>query len=650
MSTSETPSPDSPPGGGSAWAGRLLTLLLLAAIGGGVWYFGPGLTSLFASTAKQGDPSVVNSKLVTAPVKVGLFESVLNVQGNLDSQSNATLTSQVEGTTTIISIVPEGTWVEEGQIVVELDSSELTENVKQQEIDVTQAKAKLAQAREELEIQETQNASDIAAAKLAWELAVLDLEKYEEGEYPASQKELAGIVAIADEDYLRATDEYTYTQKMVGKGFKTPTDLEAARIAVKGKRLELEKAREDLKVLTEYTRKREIAELEANAAEYKREWDRTELKAKSAYAQAKAEVDSADLTLQVEEEKLERTRRQLEACIIKAPQPGEVVYATESSSRGRSEGAAIEEGASVRQRQAIINLPDVTKMKVDCKIHESLIGQVRVGLPATIRIDAYPDRVFNGRVSTVSSVPMSGSWPNYDLREYALEIGLTDDPEVIRELRPGLTAQVSIIADRRDGVLQVPVQAVVKAGRETLAFAMGDRNVPDMRLLKVGGTNATAAEIIDGLVEGERVVLNPRSHFAAEIASVERSQKTPGEDKPESDSPEETGASRTPGDQGQSDGGDAASGRGGERGGRPSDGDQQGGESRGGDAADGQQRRGGDPEAAFKRFDTNGDGSLTKDEAPSFLSDRFDEMDADSDGSVTAAEFAKAVQSMRRAG
>ena len=628
MSTSET----SPESGSGGWFGRLFTAAVLASVAFGAWYFGPGLKSSLFASSKSGDPSVVDATLVTAQAKRALFESVLSVQGNLDSQSNATLSSEVEGSTTIISIVPEGKWVEEGDLVVELDSSELTEDVKQQEIDVTQARAKLAQATEELEIQKTQNKSDEAAAKLEWDLAVLDLEKYEEGEYPATRKEMEGEVAIADEEYLRAMDKYDYTKRLVNKGLKTPTDLEADRIAVKGKRLELDKSQENLNVLTKYTRKREIAELKANALEFEREFARTKLKASSALAQAQAEVDSAKLTLEVETEKLDRTRRQLLACKIFAPQSGEVVYASEQSSRGRSEGAAIEEGASVRQRQAIINLPDVTKMKVDCKIHESLISQVREGLPATIRIDAFPDRVFNGRVATVSSVPMSGSWPNYDLREYALEISLTDEPETIRQLRPGLTAQVSIVADRRPDVLQVPVQAVVKAGRETLAFVMNDEGGVERRLVTLNGTNSTAAAIADGVREGERVVLNPRTHFGSEIAEVERASKA-DEKGAEAEEVEANSRGGRKAAGGPDPGKSAAPKGGGEAGGRGA-----------GDSAGGSRGGGGGASGFFARFDKDSDGKLTRDELPGQMADNFDTMDADSDGSITAVEFAEAAK------
>lgn len=510
---------------GGGWMRRFIGATVILGATYGIFYYGADLRASLSGTENVdagGKEKLLVGDLLPATVERKPFEVVLNVQGHLDSRSNATLTCQVEGSTTIISIIPEGTWVEAGDIVCELDSSKLTEDLKQQQIDVTQAEAKLSQASESLEIQQTQNESDIAAAELNATLAALDREKYEDGEYPAKQRELAGEVAIQLEEYRRAEENYEFTKRLVRKGYETPSDLESKRIAVKREELELQKAQEDLKVLTEYTKKRDMAELEANMKEYTLELARVKLKAKSAETQAKAEVDSAKLTLEVEREKLDRYRQQLAACTLRAPQAGEVVYANLSSSRRGSDGAAIEEGAQVRERQAIINLPDVTQMKVSSRVHESLISKFKTGLHAEIRVDAYPNEIFNGEVAQISSVPMTGSWPNYDLREYQTEINLVDDVDKVRKLRPGLTTQVEIFVDQREDVLQVPQQAVVKAGKKTITFVVDKNGVVTMRVITLGMTNSTSAEVLDGLKEGERVVLNPRNKFSERIAEVAR--------------------------------------------------------------------------------------------------------------------------------
>lgn len=517
----------------------------------------------------------------------------------------------MEGSTTIISLVAEGTWVKEGDVLCELDSSSLREKSKQQEISVTQAEAALAQAEEALEIQKKQNESDIAAAELAWKLALLDLKSYKEGKFPQQEKQLSGAVAIADEELLRNRETYEFTKDQVKKGYRTQNDLEAARIAVKQAELKLQGAKEEYKVLTEFTYERDIAELEANSKELERELERTKLKAKSSQTQYEKDVEARKLTYEVEKEQFERVLKQIEACTLKAPQEGEVVYANLSSSRRSSEPTNIEEGATVRERQAIINLPDVTKMKVDCRIHESMIRSLKTGLKAKIRVDAYPDEIFNGEVSVVSSVPMTGSWPNTDLRQYAAAVYLTDEIAKVRRLRPGLTAQLEILIDSRENVLQVPVQSVVTVVHQRLAYVDTGNGV-EQRKLKLGESNQTHVEILDGIEEGEEVVLNPRTRFADEIAELEAAL-TAEESEEMSAAAAEAKKNMPPDapkEKGSEDKKPAGAG-------------------------------GGPPNAAsfMERFDLDKDGSLTESEVPERMKPRFGEMDTDKDGKVSSAEY-----------
>lgn len=530
----------------------------------------------------------------------------------------------VEGTTTIISIVPEGTIVEKGDVVIELDSSTLREKAKQQEITVTQAEAGLAQAIESLEIQKKQNESDIAAAKLKWSLAKLDLIKFEEGEYPQQEKQLSGNVALAEEDLLRAQENLEFTNEQVKKGYRTQNDREAARIAVKQAELKLQGAREELKVLQQFTYRRTIEELKANSEELERELARTELKARAAQTQFEKDVEARRLTYEVEKERYDQNLTQIEACTMRATQNGEVVYANiASGGRSSREPISIEEGATVRERQAIINLPDVTQMKVDCRIHESLIGSVRKGLPARVRIDAYPGQYFNGVVATVSSVPMSGSWPNTDLREYSTEIHLTDEIEKIRKLRPGLTAQVEILVSNRSNILQAPVQSIVTIGGRQVAYVVNARGFPELRDLLLGESNQSHVEIKDGIEAGEMVVMNPRSRFAKELADLEAGAA--------GDSPDDMSQMEVP----------AAEALNGSRL-QTSDGAET--TSRASSTTPTASGGAGPPEPAtlISRLDKDGDGMINREEASEQLKARFDEIDTNKDGKISRDELSAA--------
>jgi HlyD family secretion protein len=587
----------------------------------------------FLSSGEEQRPShLVVEKVRTAPFLVSV-----TVQGTLDSQKNGTVTNQVEGTTTIINIVPEGTKVKKGDVVCELDASAIDEKLRQQSITLTTAESAMTTAEENLRIQENQNDSDIAAALLANELAKLDLEKYTKGEYVQLLKAASGKVEIAKEAEVQADEGFKYSKRQVEKGTSQQNIAEAARIKHDQAKFDLEAASMELEVLEKFTKRRTESELEAKAIEAERNLKRVQISAEAKKAQCEKEMTAKRLSLAVEKEKFERYSRQKEACTLKAPQDGEVVYANLSSSDGRSSrssssGPAIETGATVYERQAIINLPDVTLMKVSCRVHESLIGQVRKGLAARVRVDAYSQEPFAGQVSIVSSVPMTGRWPNSDLREYDTQIYLTDDVERIRKLRPGLTAGVEILVDNREAVRQVPMQGVVAVADRHVAFVMAKNNKVEAREIQIGQTNQSHVEIIKGLEDGEQVVLNPRTYFAAEIAAIETKRES---EKPKAllAATDAAAAKIAAGAVAPAGGppGAAAPGAGGPAGGP-------GGGTRGNR----------DPGEAFKSMDADSSGSLTAEELPAPLQTNFAAMDTNMDGKLSLEEYTAGRAKFRR--
>lgn len=608
----------------------------LAAVGIAGWFAWPviGKSEWFA-----GRSTLTN--LSTDVVRRGPFQVTVTERGTLDSMRNAVLSSKVEGSTAIISIVPEGTHVKEGDIVCELDSSTLKDKEVQQTISFTSAQSLYDQAKENVEIQKTQNDSDIAAAKLKLELAILDKDKYLQGDYEQQRKEMEGAVELAREDLTRSKEDFDYNERLTRKGYKTQNDLEASRIAVRKAELAVSVAEEKLRVLSEFTYKRQIKELDANAKEFARELERTERKALATLAQTESELAAKDLTLKVETSKLDRLRQQIEFCIIRAPQDGQVIYANKTD--GRSDSIQIEEGAMVRERQAIINLPDLDKMKVNARVHESRISLIRAGLPVSVKIDAVPDKVFQGELDTVSSVPSSTNFFNRDVKEYEAIVRLLDTAEKGNRLRPGLTAGVEILVEQRDDVLQTPVQSIITVAARQFAFVVKGKRV-ERREVKVGQTNDRTIEVLSGLDENDVVVMNPRSQFATELVELETQLvKEQAEEAAKNPQPVgvpsavPTGApgpgGRPPGAGGPPDAGGA---------GGPGRGPGGGGPSEGGVRPD--------PVARFKQMDANSDGKITEDEADERMKSRFATFDADGDGGITQEEMSAATARFRAAG
>ncbi|WP_397571358.1 efflux RND transporter periplasmic adaptor subunit [Schlesneria sp. T3-172] len=596
--------------------------------------------------------------LVIETAKRGTFQITVVEKGTLDSMKNAILSSKVEGQTTIISIVPEGTNVKAGDLVCELDSSVLADKETQQEIAVEKAKAAFEQGKEDLRIQEAQNESDIEAANLKLKLAQIDLKKFIEGDLLQQKNDLLGRIKLAEENLSRAQESYEYVQRLAKKGYRTQNDLESERIAVETQKINLKLVQGEFMVLEKYTEGRTLAELEANVKEYGREIERTESKTRAALSQKVAELRARELTYEVESKKYERLVAQIKACKIYATQDGQVVYANIRDGRP-TENVMIDVGVAVRERQPIINLPDLDSMKVNARIHESRISMVRPGMSAIVKIDAYPEETFHGEVDSVASVPSSTGGFGSTTREYDAVVRITDSSDKVNKLRPGLTASTEILVERREDVLQIPLQANLSFGAKQYVFAANGRKV-ELRAVKVGKSNANFLEILDGLTEGEGVVMNPQSNFKKEISDLEAElakelgkevPKLPeGLTPPKSDAP---GVS--PGQPGQPGSGALASlgGPGGASGAveaaeRPVAGGPPRGE---GKPPEGARPPGGfDPMARFNSMDKDQDGKVTRSEAEGRMAENFENFDSDSDGSVTKDEFLAVMAKFRAAG
>ncbi len=98
-------------------------------------------------------------------------------------------------------------------------------------------------------------------------------------------------------------------------------------------------------------------------------------------------------------------------------------------------------------------------MRVNTKVHESMVDRVTPGLKARIRVDAFASRELIGTVQLVNPLPDPSSFLSSDIKVYTTMISIDNG---FSELRPGMTAQVEILVTQLDNVLSVPVQAILR--------------------------------------------------------------------------------------------------------------------------------------------------------------------------------------------
>jgi multidrug efflux pump subunit AcrA (membrane-fusion protein) len=436
----------------------------------------PGALMVAGSQMFRPAASEEGLKLLLSTVTRGPYDFVITEQGTVENAANVEIKCEVRsrygGSVTIINVVDEGTHVEAGDVVVELDSSALEQEKVTQLIDVTGQKALLVQAENRL-----------AAAQIA-------REEYESGTFVEEEKLLIANQYVAQQALSTAETGLDQARQLFARAIVTARQVESADFAVEDARNRLSAADTKLENLRRYTREKMLKTFDSNIAT------------------ATADVAAQQNRFSLEERRLRDIEDQIAKCTLRAPGAGEVVYANEYNSNwGNMEtNFVVAPGAMVRERQTIIRLPNSDEMQVRATVNQARVNLVRPQMPVTIRVDALKDDVIRGEVTKVNPYADPSGWSGGNIKRYATFIKLDDPPA---GLKAGMIAEVRIQVEHQPSALQVPVQALAQHQGRFFCLVKGGDDY-ETREVRLSSTNDRVAAIEEGLAEGEVVVLNPR--------------------------------------------------------------------------------------------------------------------------------------------
>lgn len=370
------------------------------------------------------------------------------------------------GSSTIIELVPEGTYVEEGQVICRFDSSDYEELVRQQEIKVQQARSDCLKAE-----------LDVKAGRIA-------LEEYRFGTLPQARKDYESQIVLNEADLKRQQDRLKWAEDMVDKGYISIGELVKEKQTLLKSSINIAQARKKSENLNLYTAPMGVRRLEAKLDKFK------------------SELSYQQLRLRHREEQLDKFREQLGYCTIRAPHEGLLVYANDDD-----DDPQVELGAIVRRHMDLFYLPDLSEMVLNTTVHESVVKQVAAGMPAQIQITALPKAAVEGHVEKVDPLPMTiRSWrQNPDIKNFLARVKLNSVPE---GLLPGMSATVEILSAFKPNALVVPTNALTIEGEEDICYVANGEDV-QRRVVKVSPGNREVVEITEGLEDGEEVILDP---------------------------------------------------------------------------------------------------------------------------------------------
>jgi HlyD family secretion protein len=377
---------------------------------------------------------------------------------------------EVGGASTILEIVPNGTMVKKGDVLCRLDASEYEDVAQAQTLRVLQHQAEMVQT------------------DLALQSAEIALREYRDGLLPNEILGMQGRIALAESEMKAASDRLAWSQRMADKGYASRAQVANDRQALLSATLRLEQAQMELDTYRRFNATKTLVSLQADV-EKARKWAIHEA----------GDYDKSKVQLAY-------YRALIDRCTIRAPHDGFVIYAN-GTFREDAERFRIEPGASVRQGQELFYFPDLTKMEIVAMLNETVVGKVRRGMPARVRVEGLQgEEPLQGRVESVESLPRKtfNEVPYYPCR-ITLEV-------LPSGLLPGKSAEVEIQIGRCRDVLAIPSEAVDVDDDGSICFVVGPSGL-ERREITPGGSTPDLIEVTDGLKEGESVVLNPTRIF-----------------------------------------------------------------------------------------------------------------------------------------
>ncbi|MGD8540299.1 MAG: efflux RND transporter periplasmic adaptor subunit [Candidatus Aminicenantes bacterium] len=158
-------------------------------------------------------------------------------------------------------------------------------------------------------------------------------------------------------------------------------------------------------------------------------------------------------------------------------------------------------GEHVSAGRELFTLVNISKIQVHAKVLESEIGKMQVGREVDLKFSAYPGKVFKGKVSAISPVV------NPEFKTCKVFIDVENPKE---EIKPGMHAEVEIAAEIYKDRLLVPQDAILTRSQRKLLFVV-EEDLAKWRYVEIGLENEEYAEILDGVKEGEQVIVE--GHF-----------------------------------------------------------------------------------------------------------------------------------------
>lgn len=470
---------------------------LLAVVG--------GVTAITFSSGSPDPAANVSVKADRAIARKMTFDVATTASGTLEAKNETILRSKLETRSTIVEVVSEGSFVKKGDVLVKLNSDEIEKQIDQMVLEVESARSELVAAQNGVNIQRIDNDSKLRQANLKLDLARLSMQQWELGEHEQKKKDLELAIEKSDRDLKRLNEKFDRSKSLVERGFISQDEYKIDEIALLEAKAARVKADLGSDTYFKYEEPKNRRTKESDVQEAVAELDRVGQNAEMDLSIKVAAASNRQQQLAKRETKLAELKEQFANSTITAPADGMVVYATSMERFRRwDQSGKLQIGQDINPNQELIILPDTSVMVASVKVHESLAGRVKEGMPATIKVEAAGGATFSGKVDAKSIMADDGGWWD-QTRQYSVKIAI--DAERGSGLKPADNCEATIVLGTVEQAIAVPIQAIFTDGPVRFVYAQAGGGRFTRIPVRVGRTSDTLAEIEKGLTEGQIVLL-----------------------------------------------------------------------------------------------------------------------------------------------
>ncbi|MEZ6122639.1 MAG: HlyD family efflux transporter periplasmic adaptor subunit [Planctomycetaceae bacterium] len=447
----------------------------------------------------------------SAPLDIGVttvepssFRMEIQRPGIVEPLKSQAVHSDCYWTTRILSIVPEGTWVQAGDVVCVMDSADIEEYARTREVLLIRYRGRLDNALHEQEMLTTQSERLLTAAEHRLATAENNLDEYQHGTFPQQVEQLEQDLSIASRQLATEADKVSGVEQMWAMGLVDSRQMSRSSATLLNVRQKHDVLQSKLNLLTGFTHPRTQLQLAHTRSHAQRTVARTMLSNSLAETRAQLTTLAYEKTVRIYERYYQRAIDSIKACTLRAPCDGQVMYGNSwyLKSRGITQ---IEEGATVRQLQKVFEIPDLRHLKVSIPIDEALIYRIHKDMPVSVTPAGYDDQKVAGRIVEISKYPRPRSSYTPGVKDYWIDIQLlpTEAQASLLKMRSDVTVTLTLHDDPE--ALQIPRTAVTGIAGHNFVFVFDGHDLQS-RPVELGQANESSVCIVAGLSSGEQVV------------------------------------------------------------------------------------------------------------------------------------------------